>query len=99
MKKVFLFVIFVVGFSTASFSQAGKESSAKSGGFFSRLFHRADKPRAQMHHFDARKKDPNQGHNGTSFWRSRRREYKVDGDGFSMPSNGNKKRGKKSGIK
>lgn len=99
MKKVFLFIVFCLGISTASFSQAGKESSGKSGNFFSRLFHRADKPRAQMHHFDARKKDPNKAHNGTSFWRSRKREYKVDGDGFSMPSGGNSKRNKKSGIK
>ena len=99
MKKVILFAIFCIGFSTMSYSQAGKESSGKKEGFFSRIFHRADKPRAQMHHFDSRKKDPNMKHNGTAFWRNRRSKYKVDGDGFSTPSNGNTKRGKKSGIK
>ena len=100
MKKIILFAIFCLGMSTASYSQAGKESSSgKSGNFFSRMFHRADKPRAQMHHFDSRKRDQNIKHNGTSYWRNRKREYKVDGDGFSLPSNGNKKRGKDTGIK
>lgn len=97
MKKVILFAIFCLGVSTASYSQAGKESSAKSGNFFSRLFHRPDKPRAQMHHFDARKKDPNMAHNGTAY--RRKNKYKVDGNGFSTPSNGNGKRRKDTGIK
>jgi hypothetical protein len=100
MKKVIVFVLFCIGFSTASYSQAGKESSAKSGNFFSRLFHRADKPRAQMHHFDSPKKDPNMKHNGNdAYHKNKKSEYKVDGDGFGLPSNGNKKRGKSTGVK
>jgi hypothetical protein len=99
MKKIIVFALFCFGISTASYSQAGKESSSKKGKFFSRIFHPSNKPRAQMQHFDGRKKDPNMKHNGTAFRRNRKSEYKVDGDGFGIPSNGNKKRGKDTGIK
>ena len=102
MKKLIVFALFLIGLGTTSFAQeAGKEITPKKEGFFHRIFHRSNKPRAQMHHFDAPKADPNMKHNGTSYWNRRRKEskYKVDGDGFSTPSGGNGGRGKKSGIK
>ncbi len=102
MKKLIVFAVFLIGICTSSFGQeAGKETTAKKEGFFHRIFHRDNKPRAQMHHFDRAKKDPNMKHNGTAFWNKRRKasKYKVDGDGFSTPSSGNGKRGKKGGVK
>ncbi len=102
MKKVIVLTLFFIGISSISLAQeVGKETTAKKEGFFHRIFHRDNKPRAQMHHFEAAKKDPNMKHNGTDFWNRRRKENKnkVDGDGFSTPSSGNGKRGKKSGVK
>ena len=97
MKKSLLLIIFFAGVSTASFSQIGQEQTSKKEGFFHRIFHHNDnKPRKQMHHFDAPKPDPNMKHNGTAFWRRKRKDskYTVDGDGFATPSQGGK-RGKK----
>ena len=94
MKKVILIALFTIGISGFSFSQIGQEQTAKKEGFFHRLFHMRDnRPRKQMHHFDAPKKDPNMKHNGTAFWRRKKKEgkYKVDGDGFSAPEKGGKK--------
>ncbi len=88
MKKLIAFTIFLIGISAASMAQeAGKEQTAKKEGFFHKMFHRDNKPRAQMHHFDSAKKDPNMKHNGTAFWNRRRNKNKnkVDGDGFSTP--------------
>jgi hypothetical protein len=90
MKKIIIFTLFLIGISAASFAQeAGKEQVApKKEGFFHKLFHRDNKPRAQMHHFESAKRDPNLKHNGTAFWNRRRNKNKnkVDGDGFSTPS-------------
>ena len=102
MKKIIVIALFFIGLATtASAQEAGKETKAKKEGFFHRIFHRDNKPRQQMHHFSSPKKDPNMKHNGTSFWNKRRKENKnkVDGDGFSTPDSGNKRRGKKSGVK
>ena len=94
MKKILVFAIFTLCLSSASFAQIGQEQTAKKEGFFHRLFHMRDnRPRKQMHHFDAPKKDPNMKHNGTAFWRRKRKDskYKTDGDGFSAPEKGGKK--------
>lgn len=95
MKKLLLISLLFIGFSTVSYSQsAGKGSSEKSGGFFSRIFKKEQKPHGQMKHFDKKKKDPNMKHNGTSYNRRKKQksQYNVDGDGFGTPSQGKKKR-------
>ena len=53
MKKALLVTLFFIGISAVSFSQsAGKGSSEKSGGgFFSKMFHKGQKPHQQMSHF------------------------------------------------
>lgn len=91
MKKIVLFLFVVLGFSTVSYAQKGKE---KSGGFFSR-FGGSKKPRKQMTHFDQPKKDPNIQHNGTSYKMNRKKEYVVDGDGFGTAKQGKRKRRKR----
>lgn len=92
MKK-WLLLIMVSGMSTLGYSQSGKE---KEGGFFSRMFHKEQKPRAQMQHFDKPAKDPKMKHNGTSY--GRKSKHKVDGDGFSPATQSGKKK-RKSGVK
>ena len=94
MKKL-LMLLFFGGISTMGYSQSGK-GSEKEGGFFSRMFHREQKPHAQMQHFDKAPKDPKMKHNGTSY--GKKSKNKVDGDGFSTPgqsSGGRKKKGVK----
>jgi hypothetical protein len=97
MKKLLL-LLFLGTISTVGFSQsAGKGGSEKSGGLFSRMFKKEQKPHAQQRHFDKPKKDPNMKHNGTSY--GNKSKNKVDGDGFA-PANqtnntGTKKRKKK----
>lgn len=91
MKKLLL-LLFLGGISTVGYAQKGGE---KEGGFFSRLFHREQKPHAQMQHFDKQKKDPKLKHNGTSY--GRKSKNKVDGDGFSTGSSGGRR--KKKGVK
>jgi hypothetical protein len=100
MKKALLVTLFFIGISAVSFSQsAGKGSSEKSGGgFFSKMFHKGQKPHQQMSHFDSNKRDANINSNGTSVRRNRKRTYTVDGDGFGGTSQG-KRRGKGSGTK
>jgi hypothetical protein len=100
MKKFLLLTFFVAGFSSLSYSQsAGKGSSEKSGGFFHRLFHKEQKPHAQMQHFDKAAKDPKRKHNGTAYRRNRKDSYTVDGDGFGSATQGKRRRGKKAGTK
>lgn len=88
MKKVFVLFLLIAGLSTVSFAQSGKEKSGrlKLGG--------AKKPRKQMQHFEQPKKDPNIQHNGTSYRMNRKREYVVDGDGFSTPKQGKRRKRK-----
>jgi hypothetical protein len=96
MKKIFLLTLFFAGLSSVSFAQsANKGGGEKSGGFFHRLFHKEQSPHAQMRHFDKQKKDPNIKNNGTSWNRTRKSKYKVDGDGFGTPSQGKQRRRKK----
>lgn len=93
MKKLFVLFLFIIGVTTASFSQsAGKGSGEKSGS--------KRKARKQMQHFEKQKKDPNLKHNGTSYNSGNKGKHKVDGDGFS-PATQDKKRGrrKKTGVK
>lgn len=100
MKKFLLLATFIAGFTSLSYSQsAGKGGSEKSGGFFHRLFHKEQKPHAQMQHFDKQKKDPNRKHNGTSYRRNRKDKYNVDGDGYGTATQGKRRRGKKAGTK
>jgi hypothetical protein len=81
MKKMFALFLFVCGISTVSHAQsAGKGGSEKSGGLFSRMFHKEQKPHAQMQHFDKTTRDPKLKHNGTSY--GKKSKHKVDGDGF-----------------
>lgn len=98
MKKLFLLFLFCFGISTFSFSQATGKGSEKSGGFFSRLFHKEQKPHGQMRHFDKRRKDPNIKHNGTSYNKSDSKN-KVDGDGFGTATQEKRRRGRKTGVK
>lgn len=91
MKKFFVLFLFIIGVSTASYSQsAGKGSGEKSG---SKV-----KSRKQMQHFDKQKKDPNMKHNGTSY-KNGRRKHKVDGDGFAPATQEKRGRRKKTGVK
>jgi hypothetical protein len=89
MKKVLLLFLLFAGLSTVSYAQSGKE---KSGGFFSRFG--ARKSRKQMTHFEQPKKDPNIQNNGTSYRMNRKREYVVDGNGFSTPKQGKRRKRK-----
>ncbi|OFY82245.1 MAG: hypothetical protein A3F72_09440 [Bacteroidetes bacterium RIFCSPLOWO2_12_FULL_35_15] len=98
MKKILMFAIFFIGISTFSFSQATGKGSEKSGGFLSRIFHKENKPRRQMSHFDKKKKDPNIKNNGTSYKKNRKDKYVVDGDGFGTATQGKKRKGKKAGT-
>lgn len=92
MKKFIALFSIIIGVSATSLAQsAGKGSGERSGG--------KRKPRKQMQHFDQQKKDPNIKHNGTSYRRNRKSKYNVDGDGFSAGGQGNRKRGKKTGVK
>ena len=99
MKKIFILALFFIGLSATSKAQIGKESSGRKTGFFHRIFHpRENKPRAQMHHFDRPKRDPNIKHNGTAYWRQRRkdRQKKENDIQFSTPSQSpDKKRNRK----
>ena len=90
MKKLIFLFLLCFGFATAGYSQAaGKGSGEKNSG--SKV-----KPRAQMRHFERRKRDPKMKHNGTSYRRNRKSDYKVDGDGFSnTPGKGKRKRRRK----
>lgn len=98
MKKILIFALFFIGVSTVSFSQATGKGSEKSGGFFSRMFHKGNKPRGQMQHFDKKKKDPNIKNNGTSYNKNGRDKRVVDGDGFGTATQGKRRRGRKSGT-
>lgn len=92
MKKWFLLFVMVVAGAITSYGQsAGKGSGEKSGA--------RKKSRKQMQHFDEPKKDKRMKHNGTSYWRKRKSDYKVDGDGFSVGSADKRRRGKKNGTK
>lgn len=84
MKKLVLFIVFIMGVSVAAQAQSGKE---RSGGKFSGLF-KGGKRHKQMQHFDQPKTDPNIKSNGTSYWRNRKRDYVVDGDGFGTAKQG-----------
>ena len=85
MKKVILLFLIFIGISTASIAQsAGKGSAESSSG--------KRKSRSQMFHFDRKKKDPNIKHNGTSYRKSQKSQYNVDGDGFSTAKQGKVKR-------
>ena len=93
MKRILLLTIIFTGLSFFSFGQsAGKGSSEKSGGFFSRLFKKEQKPHAQMRHFDRQKKDPKMKSNGTSWRRNRKSKHHVDGDGFGVAGQGKQKK-------
>ena len=92
MKKFVLLSLLVVCFAISSSAQsAGKGSGERSGS-------RA-KSRKQMKHFDSKKEDKRIKHNGTSYWRKRKSDYNVDGDGFGVGSADKRKRGKKTGTK
>ncbi len=95
MKKIFLLSVLFLGLSKVSFSQAAGKGSAEksSGGFFSRLFHKEQKPHAQMKHFDSKGKDSNMKNNGTTY-KKNNSGYQVDGDGFSNGGKRKKKKGK-----
>ena len=97
MKKNLLLALCFVGISTLSYSQAG--GSEKSGSFFSRVFHGGSRSHKQMNHFGKSQNDPNIKDNGTSYKRSDRGRKRVDGDGFSAPKTGPRKRNKKNGIR
>jgi hypothetical protein len=93
MKRLLLLTLFFAGLSGVTFGQsAGKGSSEKSGGFFSRLFKKEQKPHAQMRHFDKKKKDPNMKNNGTTYRKNRKSRYNVDGDGFGTATQGKQKK-------
>lgn len=89
MKKIFFLFLLCFGLTTAGYSQAAGKGSAEKGSG-SKV-----KPRGQMRHFDRQKKDPKLKHNGTSFRRKKKQEYKVDGDGFSNTPGKGKRRRKK----
>ncbi len=92
MKKLALLLLLFVGVTTTSVGQsAGKGSGEKSGS--------RTKTRKQMQHFDEPKKDKRIQHNGTSYWRKRKSQYKVDGDGYSVGSADKRRRSKKNGTK
>ncbi|HEX8515068.1 MAG TPA: hypothetical protein VF868_02635 [Bacteroidia bacterium] len=96
MKRILLLTLLFTGISTFSHAQsAGKGSSEKSGGFFSRIFKKEQKPHGQMRHFDKQKKDPKMKNNGTSYRRNRKSKYNVDGDGFGTAGQGKQKRRRK----
>ena len=87
-----LFVLTGLMVSDSYAQSARKGSGEKSGS--------RRKVRKQMRHFDKGKEDKNIKSNGSSYWRSRKSDYKVDGDGFGVGSNDHKrKRKKKSGVK
>lgn len=87
MKKILLVFLLCIGISVAGFSQAAGKGSAEKGS------ESKVKPHGQMRHFERRKKDPKMKHNGTTYRKNRKQEYKVDGDGFSnTPGKGKKRR-------
>ncbi len=90
MKKILFVFLFCFGLTSIGYSQAaGKGSAEKSSDSKA-------KPRGQMRHFDRQKRDPKMKHNGTAFNRRKKKEYQVDGDGFSnSPGNGKRRRKKK----
>jgi hypothetical protein len=86
MKKIVFLLFLFVGLSSSAYSQAAGKGSAEKSGSSKR------KPRAQMRHFDKAHKDPKMKHNGTSYKRKHKSEYKVDGDGFSNTSKKRRRR-------
>ncbi|MBK7182337.1 MAG: hypothetical protein IPH89_05055 [Bacteroidetes bacterium] len=90
MKKFLFVTLLILGVSTASTAQSGKE---KEGGLFSRMFKKEQKPHKQMQHFDKPKKDKNIKHNGTSYntRKKKKSSYNVDGDGFGTAGQGKRK--------
>ena len=94
MKKFLFVTLLILGVSTASTAQSGKE---KEGGLFSRMFKKEQKPHKQMQHFDKPKKDKNIKHNGTSYNRRKKKNshHNVDGDGFGTATQGKQKRRKR----
>ena len=89
MKKIFFLFLLCFGLVTGGYSQAAGKGSAEKGSG-SKV-----KPRGQMRHFDRQKRDPKMKHNGTSYNRRKKKEHKVDGDGFSnTPGKGKRRRRK-----
>ena len=95
MKKIIILLsLFIIAISASSTAQeAKKDTIGKKEGFFHRMFKSNDitKPRAQMQHFDTKKKDKKLKHNGTLAWneRKRKKNKKQDTAGFSAPAGGN----------
>ena len=66
-----MFLLFI-GLSTAGFSQAAGKGSGEKSKTSKRKAH------VQMKHFDKAPKDPALKHNGTSFRRKQKSNYKAD---------------------
>ncbi|MBL0327988.1 MAG: hypothetical protein IPP64_00880 [Bacteroidetes bacterium] len=89
MKKLIFLLLVCFGLSTVGYSQAAGKGGAERGS------ESKVKPRGQMRHFERRKRDPKMKHNGTAYNRRKKKEYKVDGDGFSNSPGKGKRRRKK----
>ena len=89
MKKILFLFLLIFGITSAGYSQAAGKGSAEKGSG-SKV-----KPRGQMRHFDRQPKDLKMKHNGTSYNRRKKKEYTVDGDGFSNTPGKGKRRRKK----
>lgn len=89
MKKLIFLFLLCFGFATAGYSQAAGKGSAEKGSGTK------VKPRGQMRHFDKAPRDPKMRHNGTKYNRRKKKDYKVDGDGFSNTPGKGKRRRKK----
>jgi hypothetical protein len=93
MKNICLLVVFLMGISTASFSQSagGTGSERVSRGSKKEKSSKPRKPRKQNTHFDGRKSDPKVKSNGTSYRMERRRElYQSENNGFGVSKRGKK---------
>ncbi len=89
MKKILFLFLLIFGITSAGYSQAAGKGSAEKGSG-SKV-----KARGQMRHFDRQKRDPKMKHNGTAYNRRKKKDYKVDGDGFSNSPGKGKRRRKK----
>ena len=97
MKK--LLTIIFISVSTICFAQFTGRNSEKSSGRFLHIFHRSQKPHAQMSHFGRQRKDPNIKDNGTMYIRSRKSKLTVDGSGYGVPGQHKTKRRERNRIK
>lgn len=89
MKKSLLIFLFIsiISLSHSQSSIKGSHERTRHSFFKKKL-------RKQMNHFNSDKKDLLLNRNGTSYRRDRKIRYKVDGDGFLMPTQGKRNKNK-----